>query len=196
MHIETIEDHCRTAQDVIATARRVRENRRKLFGQAQRRAIVEIPRPMIVKEPEKFTGIIYAHFQEMPVFVEKLDGAMPLNRIEILIKAICLYSKISKAEIISHRRHGSLIRARHITMILARVLFLYSFPEIGHRLGGRDHSTVIHAFRKCEILVRDLEKLKEMPLNELIPYAFAQYDALKSNFLRRSEKYAVSKSGE
>lgn len=38
-------------------------------------------------------------------------------------------------------------------MFLSRKLTRCSFPEIGQRFGGKDHSTVISAFRKIEQLV-------------------------------------------
>ena len=52
------------------------------------------------------------------------------------------------AELRGHRRHRTLANARAIAMYLARELTRSSFPEIGQRFGGKDHSTVIYAHRR------------------------------------------------
>lgn len=64
------------------------------------------------------------------------------------IKAVCTYYKISKLELISQRRHRSVVRPRQIAMYLSRKLTPHSLPEIGKRFGGRDHTTVLWAIRQ------------------------------------------------
>jgi len=44
-------------------------------------------------------------------------------------------------------------------MYLAKTMTPRSFPEIGRRFGGRDHTTVLHAVRKIEELIGDDSKL-------------------------------------
>jgi chromosomal replication initiator protein len=44
-------------------------------------------------------------------------------------------------------------------MYLAKKLTSRSLPEIGKRFGGRDHSTVLHAVRKIEELLKSDDKL-------------------------------------
>jgi len=44
-------------------------------------------------------------------------------------------------------------------MYLAKKLTPRSLPEIGRRFGGRDHSTVLHAVRKIEELIKTDDKL-------------------------------------
>jgi len=55
-------------------------------------------------------------------------------------------------EMISHRRSRSVARPRQIAMYLARRLTPRSLPEIGRHFGGRDHTTVMHACRRIEML--------------------------------------------
>jgi len=50
--------------------------------------------------------------------------------------------------ILSKRHTRCTVVPRHVTMFLARQLTLLSLPEIGRRMGGRDHTTVMHAVRK------------------------------------------------
>jgi chromosomal replication initiator protein len=40
-------------------------------------------------------------------------------------------------------------------MYLSRQLTSSSYPEIGERFGGKDHSTIIHAIRKIEKLIEE-----------------------------------------
>ena len=42
------------------------------------------------------------------------------------------------------------MRPRHVAMYLAKTLTLNSLPEIGRRLGGWDHSTVLHAVARIK----------------------------------------------
>jgi chromosomal replication initiator protein len=50
------------------------------------------------------------------------------------------------------KRHRAIAHPRMVAMYLARKLTNMSFPEIGSRFGGKDHSTVISAVRKIERL--------------------------------------------
>jgi chromosomal replication initiation ATPase DnaA len=60
--------------------------------------------------------------------------------------------RVSRLEMISHRRSRYVARPRQIAMYLSRQLTLCSLPQIGREFGGRDHTTVIHAIRQIEKL--------------------------------------------
>ena len=47
-----------------------------------------------------------------------------------------------------------MVRPRQIVMYILRKDFNISFPSIGEKLGGRDHTTVIHS---CEKVVNDMK---------------------------------------
>ena len=57
---------------------------------------------------------------------------------------------MSRGDILSQRRHRSVVWPRQIGMYLAKQLTSRSLPEIGRRFGNRDHTTVLHAIRKIE----------------------------------------------
>ena len=46
-------------------------------------------------------------------------------------------------------------------MFLARQLTSSSYPEIGERFGGKDHSTIIHAIRKIEKLLEENYQMRQ-----------------------------------
>ena len=59
---------------------------------------------------------------------------------------------IRQIDMVSPRRLRAVARPRQIAMYLARELTPRSLPEIGQMFGGRDHTTVMHACRKVEML--------------------------------------------
>jgi len=60
------------------------------------------------------------------------------------------YFAINMEELCTGGREQKLARARQIGMYLARELTKTSFPEIGKHFGGRDHTTVLHAYNKMK----------------------------------------------
>lgn len=68
-------------------------------------------------------------------------------------REVCSFFKVSKKDLLSHRRNRSIVRPRQIGMYLAKVLTERSLPEIGRRFGDRDHTTVLHAVRKVTALI-------------------------------------------
>ncbi|AJT42256.1 chromosomal replication initiator protein DnaA [Psychromicrobium lacuslunae] len=65
------------------------------------------------------------------------------------------YFKLSLEELQSKSRTRTLVNARQIAMYLCRELTDLSLPKIGQELGGRDHTTVIHADRKIRELMAE-----------------------------------------
>ncbi|MDQ2079505.1 helix-turn-helix domain-containing protein [Xanthobacteraceae bacterium Astr-EGSB] len=63
---------------------------------------------------------------------------------------------VTVREIESVRRTKGLVAVRHMAMAVSKHLTSNSLPEIGHRFGGRDHTTVLHACRKCAALVEQV----------------------------------------
>jgi chromosomal replication initiator protein len=76
--------------------------------------------------------------------------------IENIQKITAEYYKIRVADLLSKRRNRSVTRPRQMAMTLTKELTNHSLPEIGDAFGGRDHTTVIHAYRKIKEL-REIE---------------------------------------
>ena len=75
-------------------------------------------------------------------------------RIDDILKIIGHHYSVTRADLLSPRRARSIVRPRQIGMYLAKKFTPRSLPEIGRRFGGRDHSTVLHAVRKIEDLMK------------------------------------------
>ncbi len=82
------------------------------------------------------------------------DGAQEITADQIL-KQTAEYFKLSMEELCSKSRTRTLVTARQIAMYLCRELTDMSLPKIGQELGGRDHTTVIHADRKIRELMAE-----------------------------------------
>nr|WP_232223483.1 chromosomal replication initiator protein DnaA [Sphingorhabdus lutea] len=67
-------------------------------------------------------------------------------------RAVSEYFRIDRSEMSSKRRARAVVRPRQVAMYIAKVMTPRSYPEIGRKFGGRDHSTVIHAVRLVEQL--------------------------------------------
>ncbi|GEM_PF-4727 len=67
-----------------------------------------------------------------------------------IIEQVADYFRLEKGDLLSRSRKQSVAQARQIAMYLCRELTEESYAHIGSRFGGRDHSTVIHAYRKID----------------------------------------------
>jgi len=75
---------------------------------------------------------------------------------EDIIKAVGVKFSIKISDIKSHKKNKNLVLARQVSMYLAREMTSASYPDIGTKVGGRDHSTVIYAHSKIKkILAMD-----------------------------------------
>jgi chromosomal replication initiator protein len=88
---------------------------------------------------------------------EVLDGLYHTNTFQVGVQpssiaeiqaATCEQFGISRAEMLSSSRASKVSRPRQIAMYLARELTAESLPSIGRSFGGRDHTTVLHAWRR------------------------------------------------
>lgn len=68
--------------------------------------------------------------------------------IDSIQKAVAEFYDVRVADMTSRRRPASIAFPRQVAMYLSRTLTKGSLMEIGEQFGGRDHGTVIHAFKK------------------------------------------------
>jgi len=101
------------------------------------------------------------------VIRDLVQGIEPRRiKIEDILRTISRHYGVSKSDLLSQRRHRSIVWPRQIGMYLAKQLTARSLPEIGRRFGNRDHTTVLHAIRKIEGALSDNQRLRD-DLDEL-----------------------------
>ena len=66
----------------------------------------------------------------------------------LIIQVVCKFFNIKVNDILSEKRSNNVAYPRQIAMYLCRELLNMTFPNIGKDFGGRDHSTVLHAYSK------------------------------------------------
>lgn len=89
-----------------------------------------------------------------------------------IIKAVADFYDLKEKEIISISRKKEIVRPRQVAMYLLREELNSSFPFIGRKFGGKDHTTAIHAHEKIsqEVeknanLVEELNLIKQRVLS-------------------------------
>ncbi len=73
--------------------------------------------------------------------------------VQDVVKTIASFYGVEEGSIYEKTRRKEVVRPRQVIMFLLREDFRISFPTIGEKLGGRDHTTVIHS---CEKIKNDL----------------------------------------
>lgn len=90
-----------------------------------------------------------------------LHGFSPSISIESIQETVANFYKLKIGDLKSHRRHKQLAFPRQIAMYLCKKHVKASYPEIGQKFGGKDHTTVIHAFQKISKSVGSDTSLKD-----------------------------------
>ena len=92
--------------------------------------------------------------------------------IEYIQEVICSYFDITMKDLKSSQRSSNITFPRQIGMYLCRILTNESFPKVGEAFGKRDHTTVMHAFKKIEKDMKEnsntkliVESVKKIVLN-------------------------------
>ena len=150
----------------IELRRSILEHRLARFSPAQVPAdVIEFLARTINRNIRELVGglnklIAYAQLTGQAVSLqlaeEQLTDILSANRRRITIdeiqRTVCQFYRVDRTEMSSKRRARAVVRPRQVAMYLAKVLTPRSYPEIGRKFGGRDHSTVIHAVRLIEDL--------------------------------------------
>ncbi|MBR1648507.1 MAG: chromosomal replication initiator protein DnaA [Alphaproteobacteria bacterium] len=124
-----------------------------------------------IRELEGALRRVVAHTQLLPgkeitlentqeVLKDMLRSYDRRTTIDEIQKKVAEYFNISVKEMQSSRRARTVARPRQIAMYLAKLLTLRSLPEIGRKF-DRDHTTVMHAVRKIEELIKEDQGVAE-----------------------------------
>lgn len=86
-----------------------------------------------------------------------------------VVKIISDFFSIEENAIYEKTRRKEIVKARQMTMYILREDFNVSYPSIGQKLGGKDHTTVIHSCLKIKtdlknnpLLVQELEQIRAL----------------------------------
>ena len=100
---------------------------------------------------------------------ETLADLISLNQrlitIEQIQKVTATYYKIRVSDILSTKRDKKNTLPRHIAMSLCKDLTNNSLPSIGDAFGGRDHTTVLHAYKKIQKLKKEDSQIDQDYIN-------------------------------
>jgi len=116
----------------------------------------------------------YGDLQGHPLTHEALEEILPQDPpselpldIETIKAEVARRYEVTVEQLEGERREKRISQARHIAIYLARELTNSSFPTIGRAFGDRDHTTVMHSYRKVKELMQtplfrsEIEELKE-----------------------------------
>lgn len=113
--------------------------------------------------------IANAHFTGQMITVEFAREALKdlltlqakLVSVDNIQRTVAEYYKVKVSDLLSKRRNRSIARPRQLAMALAKELTSHSLPEVGDAFGGRDHTTVLHACRKIQELLKTSLDIQE-----------------------------------
>lgn len=99
------------------------------------------------------------------------NSAKPKKMVSIkdLIKIVADFYNIDPKMICDKTRRKEVVLPRQVTMYILREDFSTSYPTIGDKMGGRDHTTVIHSCEKIKrnikedsLLVQQIQQIRSM----------------------------------
>ena len=112
--------------------------------------------------------VVQSTLNRTPVTMEMAEQAIndmikqkdSVISIEYIQDCICKYFNITQKDLESSQRSNDITYPRQIGMYLCRILTNESFPKIGQSFGKRDHTTVMHAFKKIEKDIKENQNTK------------------------------------
>ena len=81
--------------------------------------------------------------------------------VEEVVRRISQYYEIPEKNIYEKTRKKEVVKPRQIIMYMLREEFGVSYPSIGEKLGGRDHTTVIHSCEKIKLEMKTNPPLEQ-----------------------------------
>jgi chromosomal replication initiator protein len=156
-------------------ARRVTQNVRELEGAITRVAA-------FVKLTGRTPDVEMAHDALGDLDRQLVAPVRPDN----ILQSVCDYFGLENKDLMSGRRQRTISLARSVAMYLVRKTAKLSFPEIGTRMGKRNHSTVISACRRIERAV-----VRNEPL--VWTSSVGEHQEEASELLQRLEEHSRSR---
>ncbi|HOW35324.1 MAG TPA: chromosomal replication initiator protein DnaA [Candidatus Omnitrophota bacterium] len=110
----------------------------------------------------------YSLLEEKPVSLEMaqvilkdmVKESIKTVSADMIQKAVANFFDISLADIKTGKRNKNIVLPRQVAMYLTRQLTNLSLPEIGSAFGGKDHTTVLHSWKKINAEIKTDNSLK------------------------------------
>jgi len=98
---------------------------------------------------------------EVKVLIKNSTRPRKSLAVSDVVDKIARYFDIEPASIYEKTRRKEVVKPRQLIMYILREDFQVSYPAIGQKLGGRDHTTVIHSCEKIKREIKESEELEE-----------------------------------
>jgi chromosomal replication initiator protein len=100
---------------------------------------------------------------EIKPFIKNSAKPKKLLSVKEVVKVVCGFYNIDEDHIYEKTRRKEVVKPRQIAMFILREDFNISYPTIGQKLGGRDHTTVMHSYDKIKVdMKNDLSLMQEV----------------------------------
>ena len=147
-----IMEKIRVPDDVIYyIAEQIKTNIRELEG-----ALIRVTAYSTLQETPLNLNIATLILQDM------VKQTIKTISIEMIQKSVADFFKIQINDLKNQKRHKTIVLPRQIAMYLSRTLTQMSLPEIGLAFGGKDHTTVLHSYKKIYELLKSDETIKKV----------------------------------
>lgn len=162
MQVAPLTDHCHTAADVLAAARRsaafrmdIQRRPVLLAREQERRRAAEEAARLLAEANAKAAALAAEEARQDSVVIEVTPPtppkiAIPKLTVSRVVKSGAKALGVSVSDIVSEKRLKALVEPRQIVAWCARKLTDRSLIKIGEGLGDRDHSTILHAINKVD----------------------------------------------
>ena len=90
---------------------------------------------------------------------EHIATAQTMIGLEGILETVSHFFSVPKGELTGERRTRTITLPRQLAMYLSRRLTPLSFPEIGRLMGGKNHTTVIAACKRVEVMIESKEQV-------------------------------------
>ncbi len=116
----------------------------------------------------KLTKVIFASkLHEKPITIDLVNEALKESasdtqeelQVEDIIRCVCEFYKISKAEILGKKKNKEFAEPRQVCIYLISEMMSLPLVTIGQKMGGRDHATVIYSRDKVAEQIKTDNKL-------------------------------------
>ncbi|MFA5059330.1 MAG: chromosomal replication initiator protein DnaA [Candidatus Omnitrophota bacterium] len=130
-------------------AQEIKTNIRELEG-----ALIRVVAYSLLEE--KSVSLDMAKF----ILKDMVKETVKLISIDVIQKTVADHFSISLSELKTKKRTKNVVFPRQIAMYLSRNLTNFSLPEIGTAFGGKDHTTVLHSWKKIDGDLKNDHRLK------------------------------------